>query len=135
MTPTAQPAATPSPTAVPTVATAYRLLLAANEGDSLFVVNQSADPFPLEGLQLGGGRGAVEGAEWGVALLAPGSCVTVWREMGNPRPPDVACEQVGERIERRGQDRFWQNEFSVFYESEEVAVCEGDGRCVVEIVP
>jgi hypothetical protein len=111
----------------------YRLLLAANDGDSLFVINQSDAPFPLAGLQLGDGRGAVEGAEWEVAFLPPGSCVTVWRESGNPRPPDVECEQIGERIERRGQDRFWQEAFSVFFEGEEVTECESNDSCVVEI--
>jgi hypothetical protein len=122
-------------TAVPTVEPSYRLLLVANDEDSLFVVNQSADPFPLEGLLLGGERGAIEGAEWEVAFLEPESCVTVWRNVENSEPPDVECEQVGERIERRGQDRFWRNEYSVFYEGEEVAMCEGNGRCVVEIIP
>jgi hypothetical protein len=122
-------------TAVATVAPSYRLLLVANDEDSLFVVNESAEPFPLEGLLLGGERGAIEGTEWDVGSLAPGSCVTVWRNVENSEPPDVECEEVGERIERRGQDRFWRNEFSVFYAGEEATVCEGNGRCVVEIIP
>lgn len=135
-TATSSPTATSFSTAVPTeVALSYRLLLVANGQESLFVVNQSDDLFPLEALQLGRGRGAVEGAEWEVESLAPGSCVTVWRDAGNPRPPNVECEQVGEQLERRGAERFWQRDFSVFYEDVEVTVCEGDGRCVVEIAP
>lgn len=135
--PTAIPSITPTPgstaTAVPTEGAAvYRLLVVVNGNDSLFVVNESAQPFPLAGLQLGGGRGAVVGTEWEVASLAPGSCTAVWSNAGNTEEPEVACELVGEPLQRRGQNRFWRRTFSVFYEGEEVTECESDGRCVVE---
>lgn len=140
--PSPMPSATPTPptpsltaTAVPTeVAAVYRLQLVINGEDSLFVVNESAQPFPLEGLQLGGGRGAVEGAEWGIPSLVPGGCTAVWNDADDSQTPDVPCELVGERLQRRGQNRFWRRTFSVLYQGEEVTECESEGLCVVEII-
>jgi hypothetical protein len=134
-TPTLLPTSTlrPSPTVTPTSSPLYRLLLVTNEEQSLFVVNQSAEPFPVEALLLGSDSEGIAGTEWQISSLDPGDCLTAWSATGNPRPPDVNCEAAGEVIERRGAGRFWRREFGVFYAGEEIATCDPDSRCVVEI--
>jgi hypothetical protein len=111
------------------------LLITANGEDSLFVVNQSGESFPLALLRLGNGRRAVQGTEWGVAQLEPGACVTAWKDGGNPQPPDVTCQQVGERLIRRGPERFWKDPFMVFYDDAEIGICDAAGACLIEIIP
>jgi hypothetical protein len=122
--------------------TSYQLVLASRGDDSLFVVNQGALPFPLGPLALGGGgeeddddeEASLEGSAWGVAILQPGECVTVWKEQGNPQPPDVSCNQVGERLEVGNRERFWRNDYAVFYNGERVGECRRNERqCVVTI--
>jgi predicted Ser/Thr protein kinase len=146
-TPTRAPITTPVPVVetVPTTAGSdvYQLLLAMQGDDSLSVVNQGALPFPLEPLAFGGGGGddddedeeaTLEGTAWGVAMLQPGDCVTVWKEQGNPQPPNVSCNQVGERLEVNNRERFWRNEFAVFYDGERVGECGGNQQqCTVTI--
>ncbi|MCP4361630.1 MAG: protein kinase [Chloroflexi bacterium] len=122
----ASTADTPSPTA-------YQLLIATNGKDSLFVVSQSEEAFPLDPLRLGSGNGAIQETEWGLGQLAPGDCVTAWKDGGNPQPPDVDCNQVGVRVIRQGPDRFWKDQFDVFYDGEQVGVCNPQGQCLIEI--
>jgi hypothetical protein len=123
---TTPPASTPSPTA-------YRLLIATNEGDSLFVVNRSGVAFPLTPLRLGSGNSAIQGAEWGVGQLEPGNCVTAWKDGRNPRPPNLYCDRVGARVIRRGPDRLWKSQFDLFYDGEQIGVCNPQEQCLVEI--
>lgn len=132
-TETASPIVTSLPTATPTSETPYHLLIATNGEDSLFVVNQSDEAFPVASLQLGDGNGAIQGVEWGVEFLEPGSCVTAWKDGGNPQPPAVNCHQVGERLTRDGSNRFWKNAFEVFYAGTPVSSCS-QAQCVTEIV-
>lgn len=121
----------PPPTDTPSSA-AYQLLIATNGEDSLFVVNQSEEAFPLGPLRLASGSGAIQGTEWNLGQLAPGDCVTAWKDGGNPRPPDVDCNQVGVRVIRQGPDRFWKNQFDVFYDDQQVGVCNPQ-ECLIEI--
>jgi serine/threonine protein kinase len=137
-------ASTPIPTPFP-VATAeqvtdtpssivYRLLITANGEDSLFVVNQSAESFPLALLRLGSGRRLIQGTEWGLTQLEPGACVTAWKDTGNPQPPDVSCQEAGERLIRKGPERFWKDPFEVFYDDAQVGICDAPESCLIEIV-
>ena len=121
-TETPSPTVTLPPTATPTSETPYRLLIATNGEDSLFVVNQSDVAFPLAFLQLGDGNGAIQGIDWGMEFLEPGSCVTAWKDGGNPQPPSVDCQQVGERLIRDGSNRFWKDAFGVFMRGHRSAV-------------
>lgn len=123
----------PPPTDTPSSA-AYQLLIATNKEDSLFVVNRSEEAFPLDSLRLGQGNRIIEGSEWGVEQLAPGDCVTAWKDGGNPKPPDVDCGQVGEPLIRKGPERFWNSQFDVFFDGEQVGICNPPEQCLVEII-
>lgn len=130
-TETTSPTETARPPAETPTATAYRLLIATNKEDSLFVVNQGEASFPLGPLRLGRGNRTIQGTEWGIEQLASGACVTAWKDGGNPQPPEVDCRQVGEQVVRQGPDRFWRDRFDVFYDGEQVGVC--NEQCVIEI--
>ena len=111
----------------------YTLLIATEKDDSLFVVNQSAEAFPLSLLSLGNGDTAINGTEWNLDLLAPGECVTAWKDSGKPKTPDVTCNEVGPRLTRKGEERFWKSSFAVSFRGELVITCE-DATCLIEIV-
>lgn len=125
-------AAPPTDTPSPTV---YQLLLVTNKEDSLFVVNQSGESFPLNALRLGKGKKTIQGTEWAIGQLAPGSCVTAWKDSGNPKPPDVDCNEVGTQLTREGSDRFWKGKFDIFYNDEKIGTCDPKKDCLIEITP
>jgi hypothetical protein len=130
--PTPEPTATTEPTATP-VWDAYTLLIAKRGEDSLFVVNESAQAFPLEALRLGDGDGAINGREWDIDTLAPGECVTAWQDGRKPQPPKISCTQVGKRLTRRSAERFWKSDFKVYYLGEQAGNC-ADDQCMITIV-
>ena len=133
--PTPTPTNTSAPTATPTPATVtYNLLIAKRDDDSLFVINQSTEAFPLEPLRLGDGDGAIDGEDWDVDTLQNGECVTAWKDSGNPRPPrGVKCNEVGARLTRDGPDRFWKSAFNVYYAGELIATCARE-ECSISIL-
>jgi hypothetical protein len=108
------------------------LRIARRGEDSLFVVNQSARVFLLEPLHLGEGDGAINGRDWGLETLAPGECVTAWKNGGKPQAPNVPCTQVGQRLTRNGAQRFWGSAFNVYYAGELVGNC-ADVQCMITI--
>lgn len=118
------------PTAQPVI---YTLRIVTRGEDSLFLINDTADlSFPLASLRLGEERGGgIVANEWGLDVLAPGACVTAWKDRGNPRAPDVECEQVGQRIARRGPQRFWKDRFGVYYQGVLITSC--DRSCTFQI--
>lgn len=130
--PTLEPTVTTEPTATP-LRDAYILFIAKRGEDSLFVVNESARAFPLEALRLGDRDGAINGREWGIAMLEPGECVTAWRKGGKPQPPNISCTQVGKRLTRSGDQRFWTSAFNVYYLGEQAGNC-ADIQCTITIV-
>lgn len=118
---------------VPTApATGYSLLLAKRGEDSLFVVNQSAGDFPLGSLVLGEDDGRVAGSEWGVPVLAPGECVTVWKDDKKPKAPDVTCTEVGSRLTREKKECFWKSTYGIYFNESWIANCDSD-QCTVSI--
>lgn len=130
VSPDSRQTAAPPTNAPPTV---YQLLILTNKEDSLFLVNQSAEPFSLPPLRLENNTGAIQGTEWGVVLLQPGECVAMWKSNGNPRPPEVDCKEVGNRVTRNGPDRFWKDSFNIVYVEELIGVCEPKEPCLVEV--
>ncbi len=128
----AQPTAAPADTSTPVT---YQLLIAMKKEDSLFMVNQSGQPIPLELLWIGNNKGEVSGTEWGLNQLNPGECVTVWKDGGKPKAPDVECNEVGEVLTREGSQRFWKDAFDIFYDDEEVAQCDSSKSCEIEFTP
>lgn len=101
--------------------------------DSLFILNDSTSDFPLSSLDLSGG-GSVSGSEWAVEMLAPGQCVGVFKDSGNPQSANTTCELIGARLTRTGPDRFWKASFAVNYNGFRVTVCQAS-PCIVEISP
>jgi hypothetical protein len=126
------PTDSPQPTA--TVPSVYQLLIIANKEDSIFLVNQSAEPFPLQPLHLENDAGGIQGNEWGVVVLQPGECVAIWKEGGNPNPPDVQCIEVGDRVTRDGPNRFWKDRFNIIYRGELIGDCDPNDPCLVQII-
>jgi hypothetical protein len=109
------------------------LLVARNGLDSVFIINGTQDTaFPLELLRVGDGASAVLGSEWGVEVLQPGECVTVWRVGGNPQAPDVSCTLVGTRITRSATDRFNVLALTFYFDNRLITICEEE-RCFVRI--
>ena len=90
----AQPDSTsaPSPASTPTQASFELLIVRGDDENSLTLVNQTADAFPLAPLRLGQGRGAIEGAEWGIEQIASEECVSAWK---NERVRDLPQGLVG----------------------------------------
>lgn len=143
-TATSTPTATASPTETliptpepPTPAgpESYELLIAKRGEDSLFVVNLTAADFPLAPLWLGDGKDIVEGEDWGVSTLETNDCVTVWKDHGNPQPPEgLTCHQVGESLTRGTKKLFWKEAFDVYYDEELVGTCRKDQEeCSIRI--
>ena len=126
-----KPTNTTEPTATP-LQDAYTLLIAKRGEDSLFVVNESARAFPLEALRLGDGEGAINGREWGIRTLEPGECVIASRKGGKPQPSNMSCTQVGKRLTRSGDQRFWTSAFKVYYLGEQTGNCV-DAQCTITI--
>jgi serine/threonine protein kinase len=120
------------PTPTPAASSNYDLLIARRGGDSLFVVNQTADAFPLALLRLGDEAGAINGTEWNLELLDSGACVTVWADEGNPKPPRVTCTEVGQQLTRPKVERFWEKAFNVYYQEQLVGICDKN-QCSISI--
>lgn len=69
-----------------------------------------------------------------MVFLQPGECVAIWKVDGNPQPPDVDCNKVGNWVTRDGPNRFWKDPFNILYVQELIGVCDPDDACLVEIV-
>jgi serine/threonine protein kinase len=113
----------------------YTLHIAKRGEESLFVLNLSPRDFALAPLQLGDGTGQVSGADWGKPTLGNGECVTVWKDDGDPHPPErVMCKPIGEPLTRGKGDRFWKSTFDVYYDGSLIGTCEKDHKhCFVHI--
>jgi hypothetical protein len=58
----------------------------------------------------------------------------VWKDGGNPKAPDITCTQVGSRLTRDGQTRFWKDLFNVYFNDVLVKTCdkkETESGCIV----
>jgi len=112
----------------------FRIVIRTQDGDSLFLINRTSDrAFPLAPLRLGDGDGAIQGSDWEVERLEPGVCVTVWKnDDDDAKAPDVDCDIAGKKLKRKGSDRFWREDFNVYYNEALIAVCTED-RCSITI--
>ncbi len=132
---------TGSPTALPTTRVSYQLLIVRGKGnDSIIVINQSENTFPLGLLHLESDKQGLNGTEWGVANLESGACVGVWKETkGNTknRSLDVPnCELVGKRLFRDKKDWLGESSFVINYDGEEFGDCDEDqNECLITIAP
>jgi hypothetical protein len=114
----------------------YHLHIFRKRADGLFLVNRTQEILPLAPLRLHEGSGAVRGSEWGVVLLEKDACVTVWKDKGEPQPPDdLECTHVGERLVRDKRDRFWEAEFNVYYAGQQIGSCKEDEEvCSFQVI-
>jgi cytoskeletal protein RodZ len=130
-----EPAAAPAESPTPAGPANYTLVVAKHGEDSLFVVNQTEVPFPMTRLSLRKGKESINGEEWRVESLASGACVTAWKEEGGgnrkdndkkaPQAPEgVTCNPVGERLTRKGKERFWKETFEVYFDQAQVGTCQ-----------
>ncbi len=110
----------------------YRLLFAKKGGDSMFIVNEGVIGMPLAPLWLGNKEGEVSGSDWGVDLLLPGECVTLWKDSAKPKTPDVECVIVGEQLSQHRKERFWTKSFRYTYGDQAAGECK-DFPCAVVI--
>lgn len=103
------------------------LQISTNSEDSLFLVNVGGEIVPLGDLRLVSDESTIHGSQWGIAALAPGDCVSVWKDRGNPQPPAVECNGVGERLQQSPSDIIWKRSFGIFFQDELVVDCSSSG--------
>ena len=116
----------------------YELLIVrAGDGNSLIVLNQTADVFPLSRLRLGNGKDSLSGATWGVDNLAGGACVGAWKAGEDREPPGgLRCQLVGERLELKKKDLLGGESFDVYYDGEQVGECDkNQTHCAIKFSP
>jgi serine/threonine protein kinase len=135
---------TPSPETAPiallptgTPVTYELLIVRAGDGNSLIVLNQTADVFPLALLRLGNGKDALSGSAWGVDNLASGACVGAWKA-GEDRNVlgGLNCRQVSARLELKKKDLFGGESFTVYYDGKQVGMCDkNQNPCLIRFTP
>lgn len=133
-----------SPTVMPATSTpmSYMLLIVRGPGkDSVILINQSTDNFPLDGLQLVGDKNkGISGTEWGMSNLESGACVGVWKEAGKNSnyglPGGVSCQLVGQSVVLKKKDWFGDKAFDVSYGGTSFGTCGQDqNECSIMIAP
>jgi hypothetical protein len=103
------------------------LQIVTNGEDSFYLVNVGSTAVPLSSFRFVEGNKTFEGSLWGLDSLAPGQCVSVWKDKGNPSAPDVSCNEVGGRLEQKAKDLFWKKNFDVFFRNNFVTTCSDTG--------
>ncbi len=125
-TSTPEPTPTPEPTSTPEPITG-ELILAFQREDGFWVMNNGTTEIPLAQLKLGDGDTAITGDRWGLENLAPGSCLIVWKEKGNPALPNLpevsGCATEDPLVRVEGKKVFWSEKFAVYYHEESVGEC------------
>ena len=127
---------TPSPTpSIPPGPENYELLIAKKGEESLFVVNQTGEAFPLAPLRLGDGKNAINGTDWEIDELQNEACVTAWKDTRKSQPPEgITCDQVGKSLTCGKRERFWKESFNVYYDKELIGTCKKDQtQCPISI--
>ena len=111
----------------------FELVLRARGEDSLFVINRGKTGVPLEKLTLASKKAEFEGAEWTYSVLQPGECVALWSDKEDAKAPeDLDCQVVGQRLELESPDRFWKDNFGVYYDETKLGDCKRKpDQCVV----
>ena len=125
----------PVPTGTPE---SYQLLIVrAQDGNSMVVINQSVNVFPLKLLQLRRGNAALSGADWGVVNLANGACVGAWKAGEAPNVPGgLNCQMAGNRLELKKKDLFGGESFLVYYDGKQVGECDkNQNQCSINFIP
>jgi hypothetical protein len=99
------------------------------------ILNQSSLPFPLESLQIGDDRLAIQGGAWKLSSLKPGECVIATKDKGKPKLPNLKCQQAA-RLEVTS---FWKEPFNIYYNEKKLLTCQngtgedGDKICILVV--
>ncbi len=119
----------------PSAQVTYELIFVGHKDDSLFVVNQGTQKFPLAPLEFRNKVDEFYGEEWEVDFLESGECVTLWKKEGRPKAPkDIECDQVGQHLERSASDKFWSERFEIYYQTKKIGSCKtGKKVCSITI--
>ena len=108
-------------------------VLIATYNDNLFVMNLTAEAFPLALLSLGDGSNAVNGTDWGLDAIKNGECVSVRMNQGDLQAQGMTCGEVGNRLSRVDGERFWGSTFNIYYRKNKIATCDPEG-CLITII-
>lgn len=139
---TPTPTFTPSPTLDPN---ARFSLWFVRLNENLYILNVWTEDFPLERLELRRNeRERIEGREWELEVLEAGECVVAEQSPkgekdGGPARNIVinvngrSCDPTGEQVTRRGNNRFWNKTFEIYFDGELVGRCEEKER-ICELV-
>jgi serine/threonine protein kinase len=100
----------------------YTLVIATHTDESLLVFNQSNIPIPLDTLQIGDGRQAIQGSDWKLSTLNPGECIVALKDKGKPKLPDLQCQQVA-KLETAS---FWRGPFNIYYNGQKLLTCSNE---------
>ena len=113
------------------------LIIRAGDGNSLAVVNLTADVFPISLLRLGNGGDSLSGTAWGLDNLADGDCVGAWKAGENRVPPGgFSCQLVGNRLELKKKALFGGESFVVYYDGKQVGDCDkNQNQCLIRFSP
>jgi serine/threonine protein kinase len=103
------------------------LRIATNGEDSFYLINIGSSAVPLPFFFFTDGNHVFDGSGWGISTLGPGECVSIWKDRGNPRAPDVDCNEVGERVEMEPSEEFWKEPFDIIFQNTVVITCPSNG--------
>ena len=110
----------------------YKVQVAKEAKNGVFVINQGDASFPLTFLRLSNAKGAVTGEDWGIDNLEPGDCVVAWKDDHNPKEPKgIKCHQLVAQQSFEKPQRFWETKFTISYGNETLEECE-DKTCLIQ---
>lgn|GEM_PF-1764113 len=124
--PTVLPTLIPTLAIIPPTALPIVLLIVRQRNDGVVIANLSEVDLPLPPLRVGD-RGAINGTDWGLDTLDSQECVVAWKDDRDDSQMQVdGCTRVGVLVTRRGPDRFWREDFDVYYDEVLVGTCSRD---------
>jgi hypothetical protein len=125
------PAAGQSSTSDIALPVSYHLHFYKEGKESVVMVNQAEDAFPLTGLHISNEKATIAGEDWDITMLPSGSCVVVWSgDKDLKLSKDADCDLVGERI--ISDSKFWDHTFTVDYNGTQLGTCEKkDKTCII----
>lgn len=103
------------------------LRIATHGEDSFYLINVGNSAVSLPAFLFDDGNHIFGGAGWGISTLRPGECVSIWKNKGNPRGPNVDCVEIGDRVEMEPSEAFWKEPFEVIFQNTVIFTCPRNG--------
>jgi hypothetical protein len=104
-----------------------QLRIATHGEDSFYLINVGDSAVSLPAFLFNDGKRVFGGAGWGISTLGPGECVSIWKDRGNPRGPNVDCNEIGDRVEVEPKDAFWKESFDIVFQNTVIITCPKNG--------